>query len=100
MSLNLAQAIQHYVSLPVYLWQVRSFLCALRFPPPIKLTSKKFVESGPYVSNRVPLKLFYVFFLLFRTLGFIRNVCRSQKGYDRLRCVMVSAVLVMTASEV
>jgi hypothetical protein len=28
------------------LWQVRGFLCALGFPPPIKLTPLKFVESG------------------------------------------------------
>jgi hypothetical protein len=33
---NLAQAIQHYViKFASDLWQVRVFLCALRFPPPI-----------------------------------------------------------------
>ena len=39
MSSNLAQAIQHYViNFASDLWQVRGFLRALRFPPPIKLT--------------------------------------------------------------
>jgi hypothetical protein len=36
---NLAQAIQHYViKFASDLWQIRVFLCAHRFPPPIKLT--------------------------------------------------------------
>ena len=39
MSSNLAQAIQHYViKFASDLWQFRGFFCALRFPPPIKLT--------------------------------------------------------------
>jgi hypothetical protein len=50
MSSNLAQAIQHYViKFASDLWQVRVYLCALGFPPPIKLTPTiwlKFVESG------------------------------------------------------
>ena len=50
MSSNLAQVIQHYViKFASDLWQIRVFLCALRFPPPIKLTPTiqlKFVESG------------------------------------------------------
>jgi hypothetical protein len=47
MSLNLAQAVQHYViKFASDLWQVSGFLCALRFPSPIKLTPLKFVESG------------------------------------------------------
>ena len=47
MSSNLAQAIQHYViKFASDLWQVRGFLSALRFPPPIQLTPLKFVESG------------------------------------------------------
>ena len=42
MSSNLAQAIQHYViKLASDLWQVRGFLCALRFLPPIKLIPKQ-----------------------------------------------------------
>jgi hypothetical protein len=45
MSLNLAQAIQHYVvKFASDLWQVRVFLCALRFPPPIKLTPHDIAE--------------------------------------------------------
>ena len=37
-SSNLAQAIQHYViKFASDLWQVRDFLCALHFTPPIKL---------------------------------------------------------------
>jgi hypothetical protein len=50
---------------------------------PIKLTPKKLLKvvlnTKPYATNRVPLKLF----LLYRTLAFIRKVCRCQKGYDR-----------------
>ena len=47
MSSNLAQVIQHYViKFASDLWQVRGFLCALRFPPPIRLIPKKIVESG------------------------------------------------------
>jgi hypothetical protein len=39
MSSNLAQAIQYYViKFASDLWLVRGFLCALCFPPPIKLT--------------------------------------------------------------
>ena len=46
MSSNLPQA-QHYVIKFVSdLWQVRGFLCALRFLLPIKLTPLKIVESG------------------------------------------------------
>jgi hypothetical protein len=47
----------------------------------------------------VYFKNFFMFFLLYRTLGFIRKVCRYQKCYDRLKGVMVSAVLIMTTSE-
>ena len=51
------------------MWQVRGFLCALRFPPPIKLTPTiSLVESvlntkpnSPYVSNRVHLHFCMVF---------------------------------------
>ena len=53
MSSNLAQAIQHYViKFASDLWQVRGFLCAFHFPPPIKLTPLKFVESGVKHQNK------------------------------------------------
>ena len=73
---------QHYViKFASDLWQVRGFLCALRFTPctnkpdphcnllKVVLNTK---HSSPYVSNRVRLHFFIYFFLLYRTLGFMQ----------------------------
>jgi hypothetical protein len=54
MSSNLAQAIQHdVITFASLLVAGRGFLCALRFPPTIKLTPEKIVESGVKTRNPV-----------------------------------------------
>ena len=45
MSSNIVKVIQHYViKFASDLWQFRVFLCALRFPPPIRLTLHDITE--------------------------------------------------------